>query len=471
MGWGKENKVFIYIFAIALVINLVFLLSFHEIWWDAGVYIGMGKYLFSLGNSGLWEHIRPVFLPIILGLVWFVKIDQVIFGRILEFVLALASIFLFYELAKHYFNKKSAVFAVIIFAFSSVFMQMTYHVYTEVLVVFLVLLSLFLFEKEYYIWSGLFLGFAFITKFPAAMFIVPLIFILFLRFEFKNSAKVITGFAIPTSVFLVFNFFMYGNPILPLLDARIVLSQVMGCNFFRKFSWNFYFVKLAQENLFHVFAIPGLYFFFKKYRFKQLTPFLFLFVPLIYFIGLACRDYRYLIMFIPFVSMFSGSGIDFVLKKFVKSKKVLFFHIFILILLCFSVFQGANYILTNELTENPEYNENYLSFLEDKEPIGEVWTSHPNVAVYSSAEIKKIYYTDFNSDASTLFYSYLKANNHRIQYVFLDNCGGGIMCYPTNEKCKQDKNKTIEYLNDNFNLIFEENYGLCYYRVYENELF
>jgi hypothetical protein len=245
-----------------------------------------------------------------------------------------------------------------------------------------------------------------------------------------------------------------------------MIAQVMGCNFFRKFDWWFYFAKLFQENAFHLFALPGLYLYIKKYRFKQLTQALFLFIPLIYFTGLACRDYRYLTLFVPFVAMFSGSGIDYIFRKRKK-----YFHYLVIILLCFSVFQGANFIINKELADNPEYNEDYLSFLEDKEPIGEVWTSHPNIAVYSDANIKKIYYTDFNSDASTLFYNYLKTKPHKIQYVFLDNCGGGIMCYPTNEKCKLDKNKTIEYLNKNFEIAFEDNYGLCYYRVYENSLF
>lgn len=466
MSWFRENRFFVMIFAIALVVNLVFVLSFHEIWWDAAVYMGMGKYLFSLGNAGLWEHIRPIFLPIILGLAWFIKLDQVIFGRVLELLLSLGSIILFYELAKHYFNKKAAILGVIIFAFSSIFLQMTYHIYNEVLVLFLILLSLFLFEKEYYILTGLLIGFAFLSKFPAAMFLLPLIIILFLRLELKNSAKVVIGFIIPAGIFFIFNFFMYGNPILSLIDARIMIAQVMGCNFFRKFDWWFYFAKLFQENVFHLFALPGLYLFIKKYRFKQLTPALFLFIPLIYFTGLACRDYRYLTIFIPFVAMFSGSGIDYVFRK---QKK--YFHWIVIVLLCFSVFQGANFIINNEIADNPEYNEDYLSFLEDKSPIGEVWTSHPNIVVYSDANIKKIYYTDFNSDASTLFYTYLKTKQHKIQYVFLDNCGGGIMCYPTNEKCKLDKNKTIEYLNKNFEIAFEDNYGLCYYQVYENPLY
>ncbi|MBN1644724.1 glycosyltransferase family 39 protein [Candidatus Woesearchaeota archaeon] len=465
MGWGKDNRFFIYIFTIALVVKLVFLLDFHEIWWDTAVYVGMGKYLFSLGNAGLWEHIRPIFLPIILGLAWFLKLNPVVFGRILEFILSLASIVLFYFLAEHYFNKKTAIFAVIIFAFSSIVLQMTYHVYTETIVLFIILLSLFLFEKEYFFWAGFLVGLAFLSKFPAAMFLLPFLIMLFLRFEFKHSAKLIAGFAIPAGIFLIFNFFMYSSPLLPLIDARVVISQVMGCNFFRKFDWWFYLAKLFEENWFHLFAFPGLYLFVKKYHFKHLTPALFLFVPLIYFTGLACRDYRYLILFLPFVAMFSGSGIDFVFKKQKHFRWVL------IALLCFSVFQGANFIITKEIAVNPEYNQDYLNFLEDKSPVGEVWVSHPNPVIYSDASIKKIYYTDFNSDASTLFYNYLKTKDYKIQYVFLDNCGGGIMCYPANEKCKQDKNKTIEFLNKNFELAFDDNYGLCYYRVYENPLF
>ncbi|MBD3361494.1 hypothetical protein GF358_01750 [Candidatus Woesearchaeota archaeon] len=477
MGWGKDNRFFIYLFFIALVIRLVFALSVKEIWWDAAVYTGMGKYLFSLGNAGLWEHIRPVFLPVILGFAWFAKLNPVIFGKIFEFILNTASLFLFYLLAKHYFTKKAAILASIIFAFSSIILQMTFHVYNEILVLFLILLAIYLFEKEYYFVTGLVIGLAFISKFPAAMFIVPLVFVLLLRLEIKNTGKTITGFLIPAMIFFIFNFLMYGDPLLPLIDGSIVITQVMGCNFLRKFGWTFYFTKLLTENVFHLFAIPGLYLFLRKYRFKQLIPALFLFLPLLYFTQLTCRDYRYLTLFMPFAAMFAGSGMVFVLekityyKKLKKSKKNRIFMLITLILLCFSVFQGANFIINKELAKNPEYNVEYLSFLKNKQSIGEVWTSHPNIAIYSDVPIKKIYYTDFNSDASTLFYKYLTVNNHKIQYVFMDNCGGGIMCYPTNERCKSDKNKTIEYLNNNFRTTFSKNYGLCYYRVYENPLF
>jgi len=466
MAWGRDNRIFIYIFAVALVVRLVFALAYHEIWWDAAVYSGMGKYLFSLGSAGLWEHIRPVFLPLILGFAWLIKLDPIFFGKILEFLLSTASLFLFYLLAKHYFNKKAAILASVLFAFSSIVLQMTYHVYTEILVLFLVLLAVYLFEKDYYFISGILIGSGFLSKFPAAIFLMPLVVVLLLRLNFRNLARLIAGFAVPVVLFFIFNFFMYGSPFLPLIDARIMISKVMGCNFLRKFGWNFYLVKVFQENWFYLFALPGLYLFMKKYRFKQLLPFLFLILPFAYFTQLSCRDYRYLALFIPFVCMFSGSGIDFVFRK-----KKRFFFLILAFLLCFSVFQGANFIISRELAENPEYNLEYFSFLEDKSPVGEIWTSHPNIALYSDSLIKKIYYTDFNSDASTLFYSYLQVNHHKIEYVFLDNCGGGIMCYPSNEKCKSDKNKIIEFLNDNFNLVFDENYGLCYYRVYKNPLF
>ncbi len=470
MSWFRENRLFIYIFVIALVIRLVFWPGFHEVWWDAAVYIGMGKYLFSLGNAGLWEHIRPLFWPFVMGFLWFIKLSPVFFGRLLEILLSMGAIFLFYMLAEHYFSKKAAVIATILFSFSSIFLQFTFHLYTEIPLMFLVLLSLLFFEKEYYFIAGLLIGLGFLTKFPAAMFIFPLLLILLIRIEFKNLSRLLLGFGIPVILFFIFNFFMYSNPLLPLIDARRLIAQVMGCNFFRKYDWWFYFAALFKENWFHLFALPGLWLFLKKYRFKQLLPALFLLFPLIYFSQFSCRDYRYLFFFLPFVCMFSGSGIVFVSEKFFKTKKRIFIAV-LLIVLCFSVFKGAEFVLTNEMPVNPEFNENYAKFLEDKSPVGEVWVANPIVSLYSDSLLKKIYYTDFDSDASTLFYHYLKSNNHKIQYVLLDNCGGGIMCYPTNEKCKSDKNKTIEYLNDNFNLAFEENYGLCYYRVYENGLF
>ena len=49
--------------------NAIFLVFYKDVWWDSSVYIGMGKYIYSLGHSGLWEDYRMPLFPLILILV------------------------------------------------------------------------------------------------------------------------------------------------------------------------------------------------------------------------------------------------------------------------------------------------------------------------------------------------------------------------------------------------------------------
>ena len=45
------------ILALALALQLIFLSQEHPIWWDSSVYLGMGHYMYSLGEQGIWEHV------------------------------------------------------------------------------------------------------------------------------------------------------------------------------------------------------------------------------------------------------------------------------------------------------------------------------------------------------------------------------------------------------------------------------
>ena len=466
MSWFRENRFFVMVFFVALAVRLVLFPGFHEVWWDSGAYVGMGKFFFSLGQSGVWEHIRPLVWSFVLGFLWFVKLSPVFFGRVFELILGLGCIFLFYCVSNKYFDKNSSILATVIFSFSSIFLYLNFHLYTEIPALFLVLFAVFCFEREFYSLAGFSAGLAFITKFPAGLFLIPLLAVLFIRGEIKNTFKILVFFLIPASIFFVFNFFMYGHPLLPLIDAKLNILSVLGCNVMREKQWWFYFAMIFRENWFHVFAPIGLFVFLKKFRFQQLLPFLCMLLPLIYFTQMHCKDYRYMMLFVPFIAMFSGAGISALVGK----RKNLF--IFILILLVgFSAFKGVWFYADNEVLKPIPVEEDYFRFLADKDISGEVWSSNPVVSVYSDALIKKIYYPIYASDSSVSFNGYLRSKGHLVHYVLLDNCGGGIICHPDDAVCASQLNETLSFLDSNFNNVYNETCGRCFYKVYENPLF
>ena len=463
----KQNKVFLALLFVVFLVHLVFFAGFHEILWDSGVYVGMGKFLFSGGSAGLWEHIRPPFWPAVLGLLWFLGLGSAIFGLILELLLSLGAVVLLYQITKHYFKEPAALFASAIFSFSSIFFYLGFHLYTEVPAVFFVLLSVYLFIRKRFYWSGFAVALAFLSKFPAGMFLLVLLFVLLLDKDIKSSLKLSTGFLIPVIPVLIAYQIVYSSAMFPFLEAREVILRVLGCNVLRFRPWWHYFYLIYSENVLNLFAIAGLFAFFVKFKKDKLLPLLCLAVPLVYFSQMHCRDYRYLVLFIPFVAMFSSLGIIFLLDK-IKSHKKQVFTIVLIAVLGFSVFNGVRFYINKEVVVTNPAAEGYFRFLEHKDVSGEIWSSNPVVAVYTDAKVDKIYYPVYDAGISADFYNYLTKHTENVEYVFLDNCGGGIICRPDDAVC-EEKNKDLrDFLDANLKKVYDEEYGRCFYLVYKN---
>ncbi len=250
----KENKIILTILLVSFIIRIALLFKYHEIWWDSAVYINMGKYLFSLGNTGLWEHIRPIIWPMILGLVWKIKLNPIIFGRLLELFFSISIIYLTYIITKEIFNKKTAVFSSILISFSSIFFFMGFRLYTEIPALFFLMLSLYLFIKKRYFISGILIGITFLTKFPAGLFLICFL-IYFLKektINWKNTFYYMSGFIIVVCLFFISNYLFYHSIFSPLIDAKIAITKVLGCNYLRPESWHFYIINIFKDN-FHFF--------------------------------------------------------------------------------------------------------------------------------------------------------------------------------------------------------------------------
>ena len=67
-----------WILGLSLIVRIIYLLINYPLWWDSYVYIGMGKYIFSGGKIGMWESFRPLIHPLILGVLWKLKLDVII---------------------------------------------------------------------------------------------------------------------------------------------------------------------------------------------------------------------------------------------------------------------------------------------------------------------------------------------------------------------------------------------------------
>ena len=142
--------------------------------WDEAVYIGMGKDIYSAGESGLYESFRPVMLPLLVGQFWKLGLDPIFFGRLLVLALSLGSLFIFYRICNYYINDRESLLATLLLGTTSIYFISSTKILTGIVAVFFILLAYYYHLKENNNLFGLFMGFAFVTRYPAALFFVIL---------------------------------------------------------------------------------------------------------------------------------------------------------------------------------------------------------------------------------------------------------------------------------------------------------
>lgn len=448
----------LFVLVVAFLSHIIFTFLTHEIWWDAGVYIGMGKFLFSAGQAGLWEHIRPPLLPVFLGFFWWLNLSPVVFGRILEFLFMLGGVYFIYSLGKSWFDsERTGVIAALLLCFSPILFYLSFHLYTEIPAIFFVLLSLWLFNKNRFFLSGLAVGCAFLMKFPAGIFLP--ILCLFLIKRWRSLLVFCAGFAAIASPFFIISWIIYGSPLITLLAAKDAIGRALGCNVLRyKPWWHYFYLLIFSEIPFNALSLVGIFALFKnkvKVRYLLLAC---LILPLAYLMQLHCRDYRYLALFYPFVALLAAYSFVWLFRK--VNAKV--FAVFTVILTVWFAFFCINFFVGES---NPPTASNYFGYLQGRPVEGEVWISNPIIATYTDAKLNKIYYPIYDEGVSKGFVDYV-SDNHNISYVFLDNCGGGLICAENDYVCKNNTQKLITLLDNRFNRSFDFQEGRCWYRVW-----
>ena len=187
----------------------------------------MGKYIYSFGNSGLWEPIRPIGLPLLLGALWKLKLNMVLFSEILIVFFSIGNIWITYLIAKYTFNKKTAMISAFILTITPLFFLYSSYVLTGIASTFFALLALYTyFSKENLKLVGLFCGLTFLFRFPQGLLLIAILLSLFINelirlHSLKKTIKKLIGnlkreyFPFLVSFFLtilpfwIFNFLLY----------------------------------------------------------------------------------------------------------------------------------------------------------------------------------------------------------------------------------------------------------------------
>jgi 4-amino-4-deoxy-L-arabinose transferase-like glycosyltransferase len=462
--WISKNYIIITLIVLAAIARLVLIFRVGSVGWDDAVYVGMAKYIFSFGHSGFWEPIRPIVWPAMLGIGWVLRMDVVLFGKVISLFFSIGSIILVYLIADRIYGKAAAAFSAIMLSFSAIFFFLNYGLLTEIPAVFFLLLGFYLFLGKKWVAAGVFIAISGITRYPFLIFLIIFCaYLLVLSLKKTVGTKDFVRFALGISAVLVpfflMNIWLYSSPIYPLAEANSVIGKVLGCNYLYKEPAYFYFRELMKENIFYLlFAVGAVYSFGKKARPEQLLVLVLFLMPFAYLQSLDCKSYRYALMFLPFLIMLSAYGIKILLDRLrLNSKKILLSAG--VILLVYAAYSALLYYNANNIADSRPHDYDDYQFGNQT-----TWVSSPWHSLYSDCRLNLIYYPVYDSARAQQIYTIVE-NGSGIEFL-IDDCPMSISCWPGDTSCQEYRNLTLGILENRYALVYNRTFGECSYLVY-----
>jgi 4-amino-4-deoxy-L-arabinose transferase-like glycosyltransferase len=347
-----KNPYFI-IISIALFFYLFRLGSYGFVEWDEPFYSSRALMVVQYGDcidqsdkalGGLWTGAHP---PLV---IWMMAASIKIFGVSefgFRFPIAITGIILvvfFYRLVLFLFNEKIALYSTLILLLNAYVTQYSRMAQLDIPVLMFLLLSFYYLAKGIqqsfynYIISGVFLGFALLSKIIVGFFI-PIIFLFFILYiliiEKKFDKKLAAGFLVQCFVG-----FLIALPWFVLVTMKLgsayweqavnyhVLGR-MGSALENHSSplGLFYWIHQTfnRINLFFPFLLYGIYIFYKKNvinkELKVLISFWFI-IPFLVFTLTATKFHTYILNFILPEILFCGIGVYYALESQVKVSRL-----------------------------------------------------------------------------------------------------------------------------------------------------
>lgn len=368
------------IFASFILLSLIFLSMFHLPFWDESVYVGMGKYLFSAGQSGLWESIRPIGLPIISGILWFMGLPVLFTTRLIVTLFGLGCVWIVYKSSE---SDNVRIFAPF-FLLSIIFFEFSSFVMTEIPAAFFGLLCFYFMLNNKLNRSAFFAGVAFWFKFPMGLLFFPILLAAYQKRKFSS----LIYYFIPIIVYLLFNLIFYGSldfvfePFIQAASHQSNPAESLSHKGFNLPEILYYPIKLFSQNILYFFLIPGIFYVLKN-RIKNYYPLLlYLILFFAYLSIIVNKQERFLLLVYPAIVLISIAGFSLIHNK---NKWVTYILIFMTVIIFALSFPSLSFSQTKEVA--------LYKYFEDKP--GVVLTSDPIFSVYSD-NIFIPYYMDSN---------------------------------------------------------------------------
>ncbi len=365
------SHILVVIVAVSPLGILASLFMNQGLWWDEAVYLGLGRAImkgqYSLHAEYPLESFRPPLFPFLLS----AFSDSILASRFLASSLAALSAIAAYFLAKEIFNKKTALWSLLLFATSYLFVFFSTKILSESLFIIFSCISLIYFSRfamkgnsgKHMALCGLFAGLAFMTRYIG--FLLILSYFLFLSYSLLKKQHRPSGFAcfvsaifLSTLPWMALSWVYYGSPIGSFMENIRVFSgsppEVLVSNYISLFSNVGPLAGFLPALVVLAFYSTRN----QKTTLPQKAVFLLLLLGLAYFILLPYREIRYLLSFLPLATAIAGFGIAGLSEKYKLSKTPVFATIIILSIISMLVgFQSAwdNRLASHAAVEASQY--------------------------------------------------------------------------------------------------------------------
>ncbi len=460
---------------LSLAVRSFYLSLKHPLWWDSHVYIGMGKYLFSNGTSGIWESFRPLVHPIILGAFWKSGLNPIFIGKLLDLIFSLAAVYLTYLIGKKIFNRETGLIAALIFSLTPLFIMFTGLILTEPLAITFALGGIYLFLDEKKVWkvflSGILLSLSFMTKFPQGVVFGALFLILGVKLlgglyplkkeevwgRIKQLVTFSLGFGIVIIPYLLFNYYRYGNMFEPFLSGSQIVTTstwVYGSGI------TFYLTQFFFRNWIYLFFFVYLYYFIKEKHWKDtgkdvlmLSVLLFL----IYFtFQVPRKEVRYLVTVLPFLSLMISYTVIKIYRQ-LKSSQHPTLRPAAFVFLCILI-TIIHIPTTLYFEKTPTFEQEILKVIDDYNVTQPILTTDPAFVSFADQPVVIL---SAGLQFGPIIYGEQKG---KYGLLFLNDCD--LICSPGNLSCQEKREKFLNLVAGENKEVFRETAKECTYLIY-----